>query len=51
MVMSRAEELARGKMLADEWWKQRAPIIKSQQNIERMKERANDDRNNRNAKY
>lgn len=46
MAMSRAEGLARGKMLADEWWRQKAPIIRSQQNIERMKERANDDRRN-----
>ncbi|WP_368251203.1 hypothetical protein [Enterococcus sp. 2201sp1_2201st1_B8_2201SCRN_220225] len=47
--MNRAEALAKYKELADEWWRQRAPIIKAQQNIDRMKARANDDRNSRNA--
>ena len=45
--MSRAEALEKYKELADEWWRQRAPIIKSQQNIERMKARANDDRSSK----
>lgn len=44
--MSRAEALARGKLLADEWWRQRSPIIKAQQNIDRMKGRLDDDRDN-----
>lgn len=47
MLMSRAEGLARGKMLADEWYRQKTPIIKAQQNIERMKARAKDDRNSK----
>lgn len=45
--MSRAEVLEKYKKLADEWWRQRAPIVKAQQYIERMKARANDDRNSK----
>ena len=45
--MNRAEALEKYKALADKWWRQRSPIIRAQQNIERMKARAKDDRNSK----